>query len=66
LLFTDGISDARNTAGERFGEDPVLHTVASYRTEAPSSIANRVFTMLNQHIGDTPLSDDLALVVLRN
>jgi sigma-B regulation protein RsbU (phosphoserine phosphatase) len=66
LLFTDGISDACNAAGERFGEGHVLSTVAAHRTEAPSSIADRVFTMLTQHIGDTPLRDDLALVVLRN
>jgi sigma-B regulation protein RsbU (phosphoserine phosphatase) len=66
LLFTDGIADACNAAGEPFGEDPVLRTVQEHRTDTPASIVDRVFTLLNHHIGGTVLRDDLTLVVLRS
>jgi sigma-B regulation protein RsbU (phosphoserine phosphatase) len=66
VLFTDGIADARNSTGERFGEGPVLNTIAAHLTDAPSHVVDRVFTLLNEHTGDTPLRDDLTLVVLRS
>jgi sigma-B regulation protein RsbU (phosphoserine phosphatase) len=66
LLFTDGISDARNRLGARLGEQPVLDIVREYRGETPTQIVDRVFQMLALHTGDAPLRDDLTLVVLRS
>jgi sigma-B regulation protein RsbU (phosphoserine phosphatase) len=66
LLFTDGISDARDRAGERLGEQAVLETVVKHRAEEPSEIVEHVFEILRQHMGDTPRRDDLTLVVLRS
>src|SRR3954464_274910 len=42
LLFTDGITDARNAAGARLDEDPVLEVVRTHRAESPARIAERV------------------------
>ena len=66
VLFTDGISDARNRADERLGEEPVLQAIASNRTLPAAEIVQRVFSMLTQHMGDVPSRDDLTLVVLRS
>ena len=65
LLFTDGISEARNRQDDRLGEGAVLDVVLRHRTEDPDFILERVFETLNQHIGDTPRRDDLTLVLLR-
>ncbi|MFL5577493.1 MAG: PP2C family protein-serine/threonine phosphatase [Gemmatimonadaceae bacterium] len=66
LLFTDGISDARNRMGSRLGEQAVLDVVRQHRAESPQSIVDRVFLTLAQHTGDVPLRDDLTLVILRS
>jgi len=66
LLFTDGVSDARNRADERLGEQAVLDLVREHRTEPPSAIVDRVVAALRQHTGDMPLRDDLTLVVVRS
>ena len=66
LLFTDGISDARDRRGVRLGEQVVLDTVVASRTEPPAHIVDRVFEALALHTGDTPRRDDLTLVVARS
>jgi sigma-B regulation protein RsbU (phosphoserine phosphatase) len=65
LLFTDGISDARNRQGVRFGEEVVLDIVVTNRDQPPELIVERVFHALDQHAGDSPRPDDLTLVVVR-
>jgi sigma-B regulation protein RsbU (phosphoserine phosphatase) len=66
LLFTDGVSDARNDAGVRLGEQPVLDIVTQHRHEPTSAILERVFDALRAHVGESPRPDDLALVIVRN
>ena len=66
LLFTDGVSDARNRADARLGEQAVLDMVTTNRTRPTTEIVERVFAMLSQHMGDVPPRDDLTLVVLRS
>ena len=65
LLFTDGISEARNRQDARLGEGVVLELVVRHRNDPPAAIVERVFEALNQHIGDTTRRDDLTLVLLR-
>jgi sigma-B regulation protein RsbU (phosphoserine phosphatase) len=66
VLFTDGITDARNREGIRLGEEPVLDCIMNYRAEPPEQIAGRVFALLDHYTGDTPRRDDLTLVVLKS
>lgn len=66
LLFTDGISDARNRAGARLGEEQVLGVAASFRHETPDSISRRVFSTLDEFTGGLPPRDDLTLVVVQS
>ena len=66
VLFTDGIADARNREGIRFGEEPVLDCVMMHRHEPPDEIAGRVFALLDRYTGDTPRRDDLTLVILKS
>jgi sigma-B regulation protein RsbU (phosphoserine phosphatase) len=66
LLFTDGVSDARNRMGERLGEEIVVELARQYRDETPAQIVDRIFYMLDQHTGDTRRRDDLTIVALRS
>jgi sigma-B regulation protein RsbU (phosphoserine phosphatase) len=65
VLFTDGISDARDEAGTVLGEDRVLEVVRARRREAPQRIVDGVFALLEGHMGQVAAADDQALVVLR-
>ena len=66
VLFTDGVSDARNSRDERLGEERVLEIVAANRTLPTPEILEAVFTMLRGHITNVRIRDDLTLVVLRS
>jgi len=66
LLFTDGVPDARNRFGVRFGEQPVLDIVRRYRTAAPPVIVQRILEELSEFTGETPQRDDLAIVLVRS
>lgn len=66
VLFTDGVSDARNRAGERFGEERLLDVVRANRDVAPSEILDRVMAMLERHMTGAPSRDDLTIVLARS
>jgi serine phosphatase RsbU (regulator of sigma subunit) len=64
-LFTDGVSDARNRAGERLGEERILEVIRANRAETPTVILDRVFEVLDAHITTATRRDDLTIVLLR-
>jgi phosphoserine phosphatase RsbU/P len=66
VLFTDGVTDARNPAGERLGEERVLETIRRHRDAEPSIILDRLTAMLDQHIQRAMRRDDLTIVLARS
>jgi sigma-B regulation protein RsbU (phosphoserine phosphatase) len=66
LLFTDGVSDARDRAGQALGERAVLDAVAAARGAELDEVVRRTFAMLDAHRDGAPLRDDLTLLVLRS
>jgi serine phosphatase RsbU (regulator of sigma subunit) len=66
VLFTDGVSDARNRLGDRLGEENVLQTVRAHRDEAPSAILDHVVAVMDRHTQGAPRRDDLTLVLVRS
>jgi len=66
VLFTDGVSDARNSRDERLGEERVLELIKENRDNDTKVIVDRVFKMIEVHTRAVPLRDDLTLVVVRS
>jgi sigma-B regulation protein RsbU (phosphoserine phosphatase) len=64
-LFTDGLVDARNEVGERFGEARVLSHVKNLRTRPARDILEAVFTDIAAFTGGAPATDDRTLVLLK-
>lgn len=62
-IFTDGVSDATNAAGERFGERRVLDAVIAQRGQPPSVIVDTVMALV-ESFGTEP-ADDRTLLVLK-
>ena len=65
VLFTDGISDARDDATRVLGEARVLDVVRARRADSPSRVVDGVFALLEGHMGGGAPADDQAIVVLR-
>ena len=66
VLFTDGVSDARNRAGERLGEERVIETIRDNLDAEPKVILERIVEALNAHTQGAPLRDDLTIVLVRS
>jgi serine phosphatase RsbU (regulator of sigma subunit)/CheY-like chemotaxis protein len=64
LLYTDGITEARNRRGEYFGEDRLLRTVRSRLGNSAHEIREAVLDEVRGFLGDEPRQDDIALMVL--
>ncbi len=62
-LWTDGLADARNAAGESLGEDRLLAAIVGWRHESPAAIVDAVMAEVEGFI-DGP-GDDRTLLVMR-
>jgi phosphoserine phosphatase RsbU/P len=65
VLFTDGVSDARDRFDIRLGEASIIDLVAANRNEPPHVILERAFALLDQHTGDVLRRDDVAILIAR-
>ncbi|MGE5098974.1 MAG: PP2C family protein-serine/threonine phosphatase, partial [Deltaproteobacteria bacterium] len=65
VLFTDGVSDARNPAGERLGEERILDVIRKHKDEPPLDVLRRAFEVLEAHTQGAPRRDDLTIVLAR-
>jgi phosphoserine phosphatase RsbU/P len=63
VLWTDGLVDARNAAGEPFGEQRLLTCVCERRTESPETIVQAVLEEADA-FGAQP-TDDRTLLIMR-
>jgi sigma-B regulation protein RsbU (phosphoserine phosphatase) len=61
LLYTDGITDARND-GERFGEGAFVRALADRTDNAPKAVVAEIKSLLDKF--DSPPSDDIAVLAI--
>jgi len=70
-LFTDGVTEAQNKAGEFFGEARVQVSIEEFlanQRDTRSSAKSTLDTLLDrvhQFVGSAPRSDDITLMVIR-
>ena len=66
VLYTDGIVEATDAAGDFFGEDRLIAVLARQRGASASVVLDAVFAAVDRFRGDGVLAgDDLTVVVLR-
>ena len=65
VLYTDGITEAENVQGEFLGEDRLLEWVKMNLGRPVSEIQDAILGDVQYFIGNTPQTDDIALVVLQ-
>jgi sigma-B regulation protein RsbU (phosphoserine phosphatase) len=65
ILYTDGVTEARNADGEEFGVDGLESTVRNGTDASASGVLNRVIAATTEFAGDAPQFDDITLIVAR-
>ncbi|MGB2867156.1 MAG: SpoIIE family protein phosphatase [Bacteroidota bacterium] len=65
VLYTDGVSEAMNAAGEDFTEEKLEEVLNAGRTLSAQELIRHVQRALEAHTQGTPQSDDITLLVLK-
>ena len=65
VLYTDGIVDAPNSAGGRFGSDGIRAVARESAALSADELQDRLVGGLQQFMGDEPQFDDITLMVVR-
>ncbi len=64
LLFTDGITEARNSKKEEFGESRLLDLLKKYGTSSAQCLRDRIFSEVDNFQNGAVQHDDLTMVVI--
>ena len=65
VLLTDGLTEARNSACELFGQGRLKEIVRSHRMESAHQIVDRLIEAVHQFCLPATPSDDVTLVIVR-
>jgi len=65
ILYTDGITEARNPSGEMLGRDGLLAIAQSLPIDEPARMAEGLIARLQESRGITPPDDDRTFCILR-
>ena len=65
VLFSDGLVEAANSAGEQYGDERLENQLAVRHSTDPSSIIGAVLGDLQRFSAGEPRHDDLTLLVLQ-
>jgi phosphoserine phosphatase RsbU/P len=63
LMFTDGVTEARNTDGEEFGTDRLLAAMNGNRGRNAEEVRAQILNTLKNHSRGVLQSDDVTLIV---
>jgi sigma-B regulation protein RsbU (phosphoserine phosphatase) len=67
ICFSDGLSEARNSSGECYGEERLMRKLAPYHDSywGANALVELVYASVLRFAGECTLSDDLTLVVAK-
>ncbi len=65
LLYSDGITEAENAAGDEYGNDRLEELLASHPAASPTELRDLVALAVATFVADAPQKDDETLVIAR-
>ena len=65
ILYTDGITEARDSAGDEYGEARLAELATGFGDLTSQSSLAALIADVDRFAGDTPQHDDLTALVLR-
>jgi sigma-B regulation protein RsbU (phosphoserine phosphatase) len=64
VLYTDGVTEAFNTANEAYGEERLIAEVRTHGAGTPAALIEGICDSVAAFAGDAPQSDDITLLVV--
>lgn len=65
VLYTDGVTEARNRADAEYGEERLIDCVLAARVEPPRAVVDRVFASVRAFSDGAEQSDDITVAATR-
>jgi serine phosphatase RsbU (regulator of sigma subunit) len=65
VMFSDGVSEALNAAGEEFGDNRLEEVTAAVKDSSSSEIVERIVSAVRLFTKGAPQSDDITVMVIR-
>jgi len=65
VLYSDGLTEAANAAGEEYGERRLREFLATAEADNPDAIRDAILASVSAFLGAAPPRDDLTLVVAK-
>jgi phosphoserine phosphatase RsbU/P len=65
VIFTDGLVEAENQAGEAYGEDRLLSVMQAGAAGTPDALLPRMIAEVNTFVGATRQHDDITCMVIK-
>lgn len=65
VLYTDGVTEAKNASNEEFGEARLEEIARTHRAEFADAILRAIQQSLREFVGERALYDDVTLVIVK-
>ncbi len=65
VLYSDGITEAENLAGDEFGNERLEALLEEYASATPDQMRDRIAGAVDEFVGGAPQKDDETLVIAR-
>lgn len=65
LVYSDGLTEARNEEGDFFGDKQLLDLLPKLSGTSVEEIGEKILAEVDHFVGEAPANDDLSLVVLK-
>jgi phosphoserine phosphatase RsbU/P len=65
ILYSDGVTEAEDPAGQPFEETGLERVVAAYGDEPPADLARAIVRAVEAHAKDSRFADDLTVLILK-
>jgi uncharacterized protein (TIGR02246 family) len=65
VMFTDGVTEARNAMDEEFGEERLLASASAHAALAPRPLLDRLFADVRRYSEGVDPTDDVTMIVAR-
>ncbi len=65
VMFTDGVTEARNREGEEFGDERLISCLEISRRESAQTMVRNALQAVHGFFGDTQPADDITVAVIR-
>jgi sigma-B regulation protein RsbU (phosphoserine phosphatase) len=65
VIFSDGLKEARNPAGEMYGEKRIAGIIETHATKSAGEIEKKLIENLNEFCENAPIEDDITVVITK-